>query len=342
MIYEITIQEYINIHENLPLIDVRSPGEYEKGHILDAQNIPLFSNKERAHVGTVYVQQSKEKAIEIGYEYVTPKLKWFVDESERVSNNKRVAVHCWRGGMRSRSFAELLDENGFEVYLIQKGYKAFRNHVIEIFNKPINLQIIGGYTGSGKTKILVELEKRGHQVVDFEGLANHKGSAFGRIGAGNQPQNEQFENSIFRKLMNFDLSKPVWIEDESSNIGGVNIPQDIYRLMRDSVVYFLNIPKRKRAEFLEKDYIDVDNNALVESIQRISKRLGGLKTKQSLENLEQRNYYQVALICLDYYDKYYLKGLRKREQSKVCMIEANTVDTLLNTQKILDSWKKLN
>ena len=120
-----------------------------------AVNIPLFSNEERAAVGTIYKKKTKEKAIELGYEYVTPKLRRFLEESAKVVKQGAIAVHCWRGGMRSRSFAQHLHENGFEeVYVIEGGYKAFRNYVLDFFDQKFKLYILGGYTGSGKTFIL--------------------------------------------------------------------------------------------------------------------------------------------------------------------------------------------
>lgn len=342
MIHEITIQEYIAQSETLPLIDVRSPGEYQKGHILDSINIPLFTNDERAHVGTTYVQESKEKAIEIGYEYVKPKLQSFITDSKNIAVNNQVAVHCWRGGMRSRSFAELLDENGLKVFLIKGGYKTFRNHVVDLFQKPLDLQIVGGYTGSGKTKILDHLKKHGHQVVDLEGLAHHKGSAFGASINEAQPETEQFENDIFRQMNAFDLSKPIWIEDESANIGNVNIPQDLFKRMRESTVYFFRIPQVDRAKFLVGDYKPVNNESLTRAINRISKRLGGLKTKESLDFIQTGDYYHLALNCLAYYDKYYQKGLAKRDQTKIQIIESDVVEEQINAQKLIETWKKLN
>jgi len=205
MLQEITIAEYYASYSHLPLIDVRSPGEYEKGHILQARNIALFSNDERAAVGTTYVQVSREKAIELGYKYVTPKLQDFIDESTALAPNYEIVVHCWRGGMRSKAFAQHLHDNGFKkVYVIKGGYKAYRNYILKFFAQPFKLYILGGYTGSGKTHILHEIEKNGEQVIDLEFLAHHKGSAFGAINEPQQPTVEHFENQLFECLRCFD------------------------------------------------------------------------------------------------------------------------------------------
>lgn len=184
---DILINEYFSAYASYPVIDVRSPGEFKKGHIVGAYNIPLFTDAERAHVGTVYKQKGPDKAMSLGLEYVTPKLRWFVEQAALVAPQKKVVVHCWRGGMRSHAFAEHLEENGFEdVKVIEKGYKAFRNFVLDSFTVEMQLKVIGGYTGSGKTRILSRLKEEGCQVIDLEGLACHKGSAFGSIGEDDQ------------------------------------------------------------------------------------------------------------------------------------------------------------
>jgi len=319
MISEIQIADVFS--SGLPVIDVRSPGEYDKGHIPGAINIPLFSNDERAHVGTVYKQESKEAAIEVGYTYVNPKLEYFISESQKVAPRGKLIVHCWRGGMRSRSFAGHLSENGFkEVKIIVGGYKAFRNFVLEELGKPMHLRVLGGYTGSGKTYILEELKKLGEQVVDLEGLAHHKGSAFGAIGQKEQPSVEQFENDLYSEIRKLDLNKPVWVEDESHSIGKVRIPMPFFNQMREALLYFVDISKEERAKFLVDEYAVLDQQMLEESILRITKRLGGLNTRVSVEKLKEGDFYEVALILLQYYDKAYLKGMKTRKSNRVIKI----------------------
>jgi tRNA 2-selenouridine synthase len=340
MLTEITIQDYYQTKKSWPLIDVRSPGEYEQGHLPGAVNIPLFSNEERAHVGTVYKQRSKEKAIELGYEYVTPKLKWFVDEARKCAPDGQVVVHCWRGGMRSQSFAQHLRDNGFhQVLTIIGGYKSYRRWLLGTLAQPYHLQIIGGYTGSGKTHVIEHLMAAGHQVVDLEGLANHKGSAFGAIGQDQQPTSEQFENNLFEQWRLFDPKETIWLEDESCNIGKVNLPMALFQQMRQSMVFFLNIPREKRAELLAREYAFEDIEPLKMAVQRISKRLGGLVTQQCLDCLDQRQFYEVALLTLHYYDKTYLKGLGFRDQEKVLIIEGTNTDAEQNTLLLLNAAK---
>jgi tRNA 2-selenouridine synthase len=337
---EITIQDYYETKKLWPLIDVRSPGEFEQGHIPDAYNIPLFSNEERAHVGTVYKQRSKEKAIELGYEYVTPKFQWFVDEANKLAPDGKVVVHCWRGGMRSKSFAQHLRDNGFQqVLTIIGGYKSYRRLLLDVISRPHHLQIIGGYTGSGKTHVIEHLMAAGHQTIDLEALAKHKGSAFGAIGQDQQPTSEQFENNLFEQWRLFDPNETVWLEDESCNIGKVNLPIALFQQMRQSRVFFLNIPREKRAELLAREYAFEDIEPLKIAVQRISKRLGGLVTQQCLDFLDQRQFYEVALLTLHYYDKTYLKGLSFRDQEKVLIVEGTDTDAKQNSLLLLNAAK---
>jgi tRNA 2-selenouridine synthase len=339
MVQEINIKDFLKT--DIPLIDVRSPGEFIKGHIPGAMNIPLFSDAERAHVGILYVQQSKEKAMELGYRYVNPKLTRFIAESKIVAPDGKVAVHCWRGGMRSQTFAQHLNDNGFgSVSIIGGGYKAYRRHVLKTFDIPFNLKIIGGYSGSGKTLVLHQLRNIGLQTIDLEELAKHKGSAFGGIGQSPQPTVEQFENNLFDAWRKLDYSQPIWLEDESFNIGGVNIPMNLFNQMRNSAVYFLDISKEERARYLVTEYAHAPAELLTESLTRLSKRLGGQNTKIVLEFLNEQKFYEVALLTLSYYDKSYLKGMRFHDQEKVFTVPLKKIDTPANAKSLIQFYEQ--
>ncbi len=338
MIDRLPFEKLLNFKQELPVVDVRTPAEYENGHIPGSFNIPLFSNEERAHVGTVYKKQSQQKAIDLGYKYVNPKLDYFISAAKEVAPYGKLAVYCWRGGKRSKAFAEHLHENGFaEVNVIENGYKGYRNFAVEAFDKPSEIFVLGGYTGTGKTRILEMLDKSGHQVIDLERLANHKGSAFGGIGQEKQPTTEHFANLIYWKWKDLDLSKPIWLEDESSNIGRINIPENLFSRMRDSKVWFLKMPKEKRAEILVKEYAACDREGLAAAIQRISKKLGGLRASEALDHLAKGNYYETALITLDYYDKFYLRGLQRRDEEKVVIVESSNIDARHNADLLVGS-----
>jgi tRNA 2-selenouridine synthase len=323
----ISIDFYFQNLAHIPVIDVRSPGEFSKGNIPNAHNIELFTNEERAIVGTAYKKESKERAIEIGYEFVEPKLDNFITCAIEIAPKKEVVIHCWRGGMRSNAFANHLTDNGFKkVYVIEKGYKAFRNYVLQFFEQTFNLKILGGYTGAAKTEILHSLKTKGQQVIDLEGLAHHRGSAFGGIDLPQQPTNEQFENNLFSSVRSLNPDTPIWVEDESRSIGKVSIPNAFYLAMGTMPVYFLDVSFQERTKHLVDTYASLNQDKLAESIGRIAKRLGNDRAKLALEALENKNYYKVVEITLFYYDKYYLKGLQKRKESTVQKIKVPEIN----------------
>jgi tRNA 2-selenouridine synthase len=238
--------------------------------------------------------------------------------------------------MRSHAFARHLSENGFlNVLIINGGYKAYRSFLHTTFDTPFDLKIVGGYTGSGKTYVIQQLQNSGFQTVDLEAIAKHKGSAFGAIARQIQPTVEQFENNLFELWRKLDFRQPIWIEDESHNIGGVNIPMNLFCQMRSSSLYFLDISKEERARHLVAEYADADTEFLAESIRKISKRLDGQKTKDAFRYLSEKNFYEVAFLALCYYDKTYLKGMKFRDQEKVIIISRKDTDPIENTKSIL-------
>jgi len=323
----------------VPLIDVRDPGEYLSGHIPGAVNVPLFSCQERARIGTVYKQVSPEAAIALGYKLVQPKLRGFTEQARVVAPSGVVAVHCWSGGMRSEAFASHLHQNGFQQVLrLSGGYKSYRRHVLDTFEQPWSLKVLGGYTGSGKTRIIQAMRHRGVQALDLEDIGKHRGSAFGGLASEAQPTTEQFENNLHLELSKMDPEKPIWMEDESHNIGGVNIPMSLFRQMQSSPLYFMDIPRDERAMYLVSEYGKTDPSRLAEGLQKISKRLGGLRFQKALEHLRQGNMYEVALLTLEYYDKCYARGLSFREPGLVRMVPHPRVDTPSATEMLLTQY----
>lgn len=320
-----------------PLIDVRSPGEYLQGHIPGAVNIPLFTDEERARVGTLYSRVSPEKAMETGLVLVEPKLGWFLEEACRVAPGGAVAVHCWRGGLRSRSFARHLATNGFrEVTVVTGGYKAYRHLLLRYFEHPPELRVLGGFTGSGKTEILRILASRGVQTVDLEGLACHKGSSFGAIGCDSQPTTEQFENNLYEAFRKLNPAQPVWLEDESHNIGGVNLPVGLWQHMQKSPTLFIRIPREVRADGLVGEYTGFGTALLEEATRRIARRLGGENSIKALGFIAAGHFREAALILLAYYDKSYTRALQLHTRGEITEIQAETVDPEKNATIILE------
>ena len=312
------------------IIDVRSPAEYEHAHIPGAVNLPLFDNDERAMIGTTYKKQSREAAIKAGLPLFGNKMLPMIEtveswmaaaQKENHLTKPTLYVHCWRGGMRSAAVAWLLDLYGYKVIQLTGGYKAYRNWVLEQFTIAYPLKVLGGYTGSGKTEILHALQEKNYSVIDLEGLAHHKGSAFGAIGQLAQPSQEMFENILAKKLWEVNKNKkPIWIEDESQRIGTVLIPTPLFHLMRNSTCYFMTIPFEQRLLFILEGYGKFDQQSLIEATERIQKRLGGLETKNAVEHIMQGELKEAFSILLKYYDKWYEKNAQNQVLPKVELI----------------------
>lgn len=324
MIEHIKIDEWFERVEQLKdlvMLDVRSPAEFEQGHIPGAKNLSLFTDDERARVGTMYKSGGREASVLLGLDIVGTKLTGFVKAAMQMSPKRNVAIHCWRGGMRSANMAWLLDTAGFRVKVIEGGYKTYRRFIRKQFEINANIIIVGGHTGSGKTEIIYALRNKDEQVIDLEGIANHKGSAFGAIGMDDQPTNEQFENDLYHQWKQLDLSKPVWLEDESRSVGSVSIPDPLFIQMRQSPVLRIILDKETRINRLVKEYPTYEPDKLVDAVERIRKRLGGQWANRAIEAIIQQNYKLAADILLTYYDKAYLKGQENRSMDSVIDIE---------------------
>ncbi len=308
----IPAEKFVEASDIVPVLDVRSPGEYMKGHIPGAHSFPLFSDTERAEVGTLYKQIGQQEAVARGLELVSPKIRQMVDEAQVLARDGKLLVHCWRGGMRSESVGNLLKIAGIQVQLLEGGYKAYRRWALSQFEKAYDFRIIGGMTGAGKTEVLQALALRGEQMVDLEDLADHRGSAFGRLGAGNRVTQAQFENDLASALYTFK-DKRIWIEDESRQIGSLIIPLTIWVQMRKAAFYYLKPGKENRIERLINDYGDFSKELIRDSVDKIKKRLGGLRYRQAVELIEQNERRPLVSMLLDYYDKSYLHGAEERK-----------------------------
>jgi len=337
MVEKIDINEFLELSQKIPIIDVRTPAEFLQGHIPGAFNIPLFSNEERAAVGTKYKQANKEAAVLLGLEYVGSKLVAFVKQAKKISTKNEVLVHCWRGGMRSNSMAWLLNTSGLNAKTLDGGYKNYRAFIRNAFNKNANITVLGGMTGSGKSDILRQLYLLGEQIIDLEAIANHKGSAFGALGQNQQPTNEQFENNIYQIWKTLDLTKTIWIEDESDKIGNVSICPPLYDQMRSAPIVQINLEKSERIKRLVNEYSAFDSEILKNCIERISKRLGGLDTKLCLNAIDTNNYDLVADLTLNYYDKAYGFGLNQRTKQIAKTIFFDTDNPKENAIFVLNS-----
>lgn len=308
------------------IIDVRAPGEYAEGHITGAVSWPLFSDEERAVIGTLYKQKSRDEAVLMGLEIIGPKMKEMAEHGRKLfaeNDKKPLLVYCWRGGMRSQSVGWLLRTAGVPAFIMDGGYKAFRSFAREQFDRPLNLVVLGGYTGSAKTEVLCELAKlNGEDVVDLEGMAKHYGSAFGNLERNTQPTSRQFSNELYFRLRELnawgdkgDRTRPIWIENESRKIGKVDMPEPVFSQLIKSPCFEMQRTLDDRTAHLVKMYGEIDRDLLADAFKKIAPKLGGQHAKEAIESLDNSNLKKAAEIALVYYDKTYKHGLMKRPNS---------------------------
>lgn len=289
-----------------PCFDVRSPKEFGHARLPDAISLALFTDEERASVGTCYKQQGKEKAVRLGIKLVGPKLEELLCKVDAANPQVReVKVYCWRGGMRSGFVSYFLQFAGHPTLQLQGGYKAYRRLILHTLAKPYHLLLIGGLTGSGKTQILYELAKIEQQVIDLEALAWHRGSVYGELPNAPQPSTEQFENELGYQLYKSRNDAPIWVEDESRLIGRCSIPSPFYEAMKKAPLLVIGSPLEERIERILAIYGSFPKEHWVTSTLKIQKRLGTQCTKEVLTCVEEGRIVDAINLLLTYYDRAY-------------------------------------
>jgi tRNA 2-selenouridine synthase len=337
--------------ESIPLIDVRSPGEFASGHFPNSVNLPILSDEERKEVGIAYKHQGQEAAIELGHRLVSNQIR-----EERVlewvsflKRHPHAQLYCARGGLRSQIATRWIQEAGIPVKRIEGGYKALRSHLLERMEallKTLRFQLIGGKTGSGKTHFLRE---SGLPHIDLEALAQHRGSSFGAIGP--QPSQAVFENALIIEMLRMDPMKPVLLEDESIMIGSLQLPLELHHRMKESPLWILNTPLSERIRNIARDYVidrlKTDPSPpqetvafFLSSLERIAKKLGGLKKSEIAKQIRmsfegphfqepEAHFQWIEALLVEYYDPYYEKGL---EKSKGRVVGQGTKNELASRQ----------
>jgi tRNA 2-selenouridine synthase len=317
----LSIDDFFQLRKALPVVDVRSESEFTAGHIKNALNIPLLNNAERIAVGTDYKQKGQLEAIKTGFRLVGPRLLEIINEAERAALRNEMIVHCWRGGMRSSNFCQFVGMAGIKTHQLKGGYKAYRHVALESQKSPFQFIVLGGCTGTGKTDILHALAEAGEQIIDLERLAHHKGSSFGGLMQTPQPTTEQFENNLFEEVRELDLTKRIWVEDESIAIGKVFLPQPLWKTLRSSPIIEIALDRSLRIKRLVKEYGNANQDEFLHSMERITKKLGGQNFKLAKENLMLGNMDVVIDILLTcYYDKAYRNGLESNKQRIKCSL----------------------
>ena len=337
MITTLSLPDFIHASKDALVIDVRTPAEFEQGHIIGATNLPLFTNDERVLVGTCYKQQGRQPAILLGFELIGGRWADYIRDVESLlaitqNERKKVFVHCWRGGMRSGAMAWALTMYGFDVYVLKGGYKTYRRYCVDTFETRYPIIILSGKTGCAKTATLLEMKKLGEQVIDLEGLAHHQGSSFGSKGNDYQPSQEQFENTLAHELRQLDTTKRIWFENESIVIGRREVPRGIFEQMRKAQIIDMQLPIEERVDFLNDDYGVLDKEFLKESVLKITKRLGPNETKLSLQAIDENRMKDFIRQVLVYYDKTYQRSQEKRDKTTIHSLSLNTLDPQENAK----------
>jgi len=334
-------ENFLRITNGGTIADVRTPLEYSKGHIPGAYLFPIFTNEERAELGKLYALYGGEKAVEKGYQIARPKLNNYVKEANRISPSRCLSIYCWRGGMRSASLAWLLGFSGFNIEILEGGYKAYRRFCHNSFEKPSRIVLLGGYTGTGKTELLSNLEKNGEQVINLEALSNHKGSAFGWIGENQQTSQEQFENNLAEKWKKLDPGRTIWMEDESINIGKIQIPRPIFTQMEEAPIIVMETDRNTRIDRLVRDYQSATKEELITVFNRIRKRIGMRNSQLAIDALERNELQIAAAIALEYYDKVYAEKLKMRNNGNLQRVTSDENPEIL-VSRILECCAKID
>ncbi len=294
------------------IVDVRTPLEYAEDHIPGAVNIPLLSNEERVEIGILYKQAGPHAARLRGLELTSPRFPAMVGEIDACAGGRPILVYCWRGGLRSKTVAVILDLTGYKALQLEGGYKSYRNHVVsyfENFTPPGRLVVVHGLTGIGKTTFIHSLSGEKSTVIDLEGLARHRGSAFGGLGLNSQPGQKHFESMLWNELRKGKRGMPVVVEGESRRIGMLSLPGNMYDVMAVSAKVWCEASIETRVKRLIEEYGRPEyRDGMAEALQRIRKRLGGAKYEEIsgyLENWDMEPF--MAALLTGYYDRVYYK-----------------------------------
>jgi len=313
MNYDRTVDEFLNHKEIYIPVDVRSPGEFQDSRIPNAINVPLFTDEERAEIGTLYKREGQKAAKWRAMEIVSPKLPVILEEIREIEKtNRKPLLYCWRGGMRSQSIAHFAMMSGLHIQRLEGGYRAYREYVVEHIPEilPGQAVVIYGLTGTGKTDILHRLKESGYPVLDLEGYANHKGSVFGAID-GHDPYNQKmFDGLLFEDLQSISGSPYFFMEGESKRIGHAVQPPELYEKKENGIHIRVISDLESRVERIYQQYVEKTDafHARVEfALGRIMKRIKPEAVQKEIQQcLLEKNYREmIRLLIVHYYDPRY-------------------------------------
>lgn len=310
------------------LVDVRAPGEFADDHVPGAVNLPVLDDAERARVGTIYKQDSPFRARKIGAALVARNAATHIEGPLADKDGGwRPLVYCWRGGQRSGSFASILKDIGWRADTIEGGYKTYRRLVVAALYgtaPPAQVILLDGYTGTGKTEVLARLPSHGVQVVDLEDLAGHRGSVLGAVGP--QPSQKAFESRLARVLAGLDPSVPVVVEAESSKIGRLNLPPDLFAAMRSAPRVEISAALDARAAFLARTYGKVPGD-LVAGLDALRPLRGAERVEVWVGQIKSGALEEAAIgLITGHYDRAYAKSRARAGGKVAAKVEAESLD----------------
>ncbi|GAA0604024.1 tRNA 2-selenouridine(34) synthase MnmH [Virgibacillus siamensis] len=326
MFQDITLNELLD-QQSKPhsVIDVRSPNEYHDATIPGSINIPVFNDEERAEVGTLYKQVSQEAAKKRGLEIFSAKLPQFMEQFNQINAPK--TVFCWRGGMRSKTAATVLDLMGMDVHRLKGGYRTYRQWVVSSLEnmdfKPA-VYVLNGNTGSGKTILLNELAKKGYPMIDLEAMAGHRGSIFGQIGL-NPHNQKKFDSLLMREVRRLQDAPFVFIEGESRRIGKVTIPEFLYTKKEQGMQLFIDLPIDERVRNILDDYQPWNSpDEFLDAFRRIKKRIHTPIAAEIDQDLQNGMYHDAVKLLLEYYyDPRYEHAAKQYPENKTINLHAD-------------------
>jgi tRNA 2-selenouridine synthase len=303
----LTIQEALLRRDDFIWVDVRSESEFERAHIPNAINVPILCDEDRAAVGRAYKHEGREAAVMLGLSLTGPKFASIYQKLMEIQHHhqKKLLFYCWRGGLRSQIASTITQWSGHPVFIIKDGYKSFRNWTLQTLQTPINIVLIAGHTGSGKTELLQILEEKGQAIIDLERRANHKGSALGGVGMPTQPRNEMFENLIAIDYLQINNNQTVYIENESRTVGQCAVPEGLWKQMQLAPSLEIQVPTETRIQRIIQEYGNLPKDQLIQQTQKLTKRLGGQHEQAAVQALQADDFKTWVEILLVYYDKSY-------------------------------------
>jgi tRNA 2-selenouridine synthase len=340
---EIEAKQLYDVQRRI-LVDVRSPGEFAEGSIPGSVNVPLFSDEERAMIGTIYKQDSPAAARRMAMLTVSPKIPQIVEQMEGLMQDGELVVFCWRGGMRSFAACTFMGLLKYPVTRLRGGYRAYRQLVLEQLAEYRGLPsppiVLHGMTGVGKTRLLLMLKERGHQVLDLEGMANHRGSVFGWIGLGKPHNQKMFDSSLWESIRQFDPARPIFMEAESRRIGHSVMPEWLEQDKIHGQHVLIEASLEQRVERLMDDYLaqqDQDRlkKELGDALQSIQKRIPRVQLQELQAMLERQEYARFCGELLEsYYDPKYLHKLNTYK-TEMLTVDADDLDRAVLRLEVL-------